>query len=79
MNNLGFITLGNSVKKMGKVFEEVAKTVLQQDRLNIVIYNIIKTEAILFSKSHCQQSSKQIHKTKVKVCDKPIMFNKKET
>lgn len=53
MDDLRFIALGNSVKKMRKVLEEVAKIILQLDILTKVTYNIIKTDIVLFLKYYC--------------------------
>lgn len=45
--------------------------------LNLVTYNMSKTEAILFSKSHCLQLNKQLQKAKIKIENKKFLFNKK--
>ena len=54
IDDLRFIASGNSVKEMVKIFENVAKIVLEWGRQNIVIYNVSKMEAILLSKSRWQ-------------------------
>lgn len=46
---------------------------------NAVIYNTAKTKALLFSKSHCQELSKQLNKANLKVGNEYILFNKKTT
>lgn len=53
MDNLRFIMSSNSVKKIRKVFEKVAKIILQRDILTKVTYNTIKTDIVLFSKYYC--------------------------
>lgn len=49
IDDLGFIALGRLVKKIVKVLEKVAQEVIKWGRLNIVTYDISKTEAVLFS------------------------------
>lgn len=43
----------------------------------MVIYNITKTEAVIFPKSYYQQLNKQITKTNIKIGAKILKFNKK--
>lgn len=50
-NNLGFIALGSSVKKLVKTFENIAKKIIKWGKLNAIIYEMSKTEAIFFPKS----------------------------
>ena len=50
VHDLGFIALGSLVKKVVKTLEKAAKAVLKWERLNAVIYDTSKTEAVLFFK-----------------------------
>lgn len=52
INDLGFIILANSVKEIVKTFKKITKEMMEWGRLNAVTYNISKTKAIFFSKSH---------------------------
>ena len=79
VDDLGFIASGNSVKEVVKTLEEVACTVPEWGTLNAVTYDIAKTEAVLFSKSHRQRLSKQLRETKLKVGNERISFNKEAT
>lgn len=79
IDDLGFIASGSSVKEVGKVLEKVAETVLEWGTQNAVTYDTSKTEAVLFSKSHCQQLNKQLQETRVIVGGKRIQFNKEAT
>ena len=47
--------------------------------LNAITYDISKTKAVFFSKSHRQRLSKQLRETKLKVGDKQISFHKEAT
>lgn len=58
VGDLGFITLGTSVKEIARILETVVKTVLEWGTANAVTYDTLKTEAVLFSRSHCQQLNK---------------------
>lgn len=51
INNLGFLANGNSIKEVTISLEITGKTVLRWGLSNIVTYNIIKTETILFFKA----------------------------
>lgn len=79
IDDLRFIASGNSVKTVVKIFKNIAKAVLEWERQNVVTYNIFKMEAMLFSKSHHQQLTKQLQEAKIKVGNKKILFNKKTT
>ncbi len=79
VDDLGFIASGSSVKEVIKLLENVAKVVLEWGRLNAVTYDLSKTEAVLFSKSHRQQLNKQLRETKIEVGTKQISFNKEAT
>lgn len=50
VNNLGFITACSSVKNFVKIFKRVVQVVINKIKFNAVIYNITKTEIVLFSK-----------------------------
>lgn len=52
VDNLGFIILESLVKDITLILEKVAKTVLQLDEANVVIYDIAKIKAVFFSKSY---------------------------
>lgn len=56
VDDLGFIASGSSVKEMVETLEKDDKTVLQWGMRNAVTYDTSKTEAVLFSKSHCQRT-----------------------
>ena len=79
VDDLGFIASGSSVKELVKTLENVAKVVLEWGRLNAVTYDISKTEAVLFPKSHRQWLNKQLREAKIKVRDEKISFNKEAT
>ena len=79
VDDLGFIVSGSLVKEVVKTLENIAKAVLDWGRLNAVTYDISKTEAVLFSKSHRQRLNKQLRESKIKVEDKKISFNKEVT
>ena len=48
VDNLGFIVLGSSVKVIASSLGKIAKIIIEWGKTNAVIYNIWKTEAILF-------------------------------
>ena len=77
MDDLGFIASGYSVRELAKTLGEVAKVVLEWGRCNAVTYDIAKTEAVLFSKSHRQRLNKQIVEVTIKIGAESIKFNKK--
>lgn len=79
VDDLGFIASGSSVKGIVKTLEVGAKTVLEWGRLNAVTYDISKTEAVPFSKSHRQRLSKQLREAKIRIGDKKVSFNKEAT
>ena len=58
VDDLGFIASGSSVKEVVKTLEKVAQAVLEWGMLNAVTYDMAKTEAVLFSKSHRQRLNK---------------------
>ena len=53
IDDLGFIILGSLVKKIVKIFETIAKAILNWKKLNIVTNNTLKIEIVLFSQLHC--------------------------
>lgn len=79
VDDLGFIASGSSVKEIVETLEKDAKSVLQWGMRNAVTYDTSKTEAVLFSKSHCQRLGKQLRETKIKVGSEKIAFNKEAT
>lgn len=54
VNDLGFIVSSTLVKEISQTLSIVASTVLYWDSINMVTYNISKTETMLFFKLHCQ-------------------------
>ncbi len=58
VDDLGFIAAGSSVKEVAKTLENVVQVVLKWGKLNAVTYDVSKTEAVLFSKSHRQRLNK---------------------
>ena len=76
VDDLDFIASSSSVKKVVKTLEKVAKEEIEWERLNTVTYNMSKTEAVLFSKSHWQRLNKQLREAKVQVSTESISFNK---
>ena len=79
VDDLGFIASGYSVKEIAKALEKVAQTVIKWGNSNAVTYDIAKTEAAMFSKSHRQRLNKQIAKTDIKIGAESINFNKEAT
>ena len=79
IDDLGFIASGSSIKEVVKTLENVAEVVLEWGGQNAVTYDVSKTEAVLFLKSHQQRLNKQLRETKIKVGDKNISFNKEAT
>lgn len=79
VDDLGFIASGSSIREIVKALEKVAVEVIEWGRLNAVIYDTSKTEAVLFSKSHRQRLNKQLRETKIKIGIKSISFNKEAT
>ena len=51
IDDLGFLTAGNSVMEIKKILEKAGKITINWETRNAVIYNINKTEAMLFSKA----------------------------
>lgn len=54
IDDLGFIALASSIKKIVKAFEKIATKIIALGMLNIIIYNITKIEAMVFSRSYWQ-------------------------
>ena len=79
VDDLGFIVSGISIKEISQTLGIVASTILHWGSINAVTYDISKTEAVLFSKSHCQRLSRQLRKVDIKVGNKKIKFNKEAT
>lgn len=76
MDNLGFIASGHLVKELAKILGQVATVVLVWEKFYTVIYDVAKTEALFFSKSHCQWLNKQIAGIHIKIGAEKIKFNK---
>ena len=79
IHDLEFIASESSIQEIFKTLEKIALLIFWCGLTNVVIYNISKTKAILFSKSHSQQLNKQLRETKVQVSNEKIMFNKEAT
>ena len=79
VDDLGFIASGSSVKEIVGSLEKFAKEVIEWGKQNAVTYDISKTEAVLFSKSHRQRLSKQLREAKIEVRTEQISFNKEAT
>ena len=79
IDNLGFIASENSVEELAKTLGEVAKVVLEWGQCNAVTYDIAKTEAVFFSRLHCQRLNKEIVDVPIKIGAESIKFNKKTT
>ena len=79
VDDLGFIASGHSVKELAKILGRVATIVLEWGKQNAVTYDIAKTEAVLFSKSHRQRLNKQIAEVDLKIGTEKIKFNKEAT
>lgn len=58
IDDLSFIALCSLIKKIVKALKKVAYKIIEWGRLNAVIYNISKTEAVLFSKFYWQPLNK---------------------
>ena len=58
VDDLGFKASSSSVKKLVKILDKVAQTVLEWGVLNAVTYDTAKTEAVLFSQLHRQRLNK---------------------
>ena len=65
VDNSGYISSSHSIKDIVKAFEKVAQTVVEWGNANAVTYDIAKTEAVIFSRSHCQRLHKQIIETNI--------------
>ena len=76
--DLGFLASGHSVKELAKILGQVA-TVLDWGKSNAVTYDVAKTEAVLFSKSHRQRLNKQIAEVHINIEAEKIKFNKEAT
>ena len=51
MDDLGFLSAGNSIIEIKKILEKAGKITLNWGMRNAVIYDISKTKAMLFSKA----------------------------
>ena len=79
VDDLGFIASGYLVKQLAKTLGRVATVVLDWGKSNAVTYDIAKTKAVLFSKSHCQRLNRQIAEVQIKIGLEKIKFNKEAT
>ena len=52
MEDLRFIAFGYLVKKIVQALKKVLQIIIEWGNSNIIIYNIAKLEAAIFSKSH---------------------------
>lgn len=60
IDNLGFIGFDSLVKEIVRVLEKVVSKIIDWGRLNAVIFNRLKTEAVIFSKSQLQRLNKRL-------------------
>ena len=79
VDDLGFIATGSPVRDLAKTLGRVAQVVIEWGKSNAVTYDIVKTEAVLFSKSHCQRLNKQIATVNIQIGTEKIKFNKDAT
>lgn len=79
VDDLGFVASGHSIKGIVKALEKVAQTVVGWGIANAVTYDIAKTEAVLFSRSHRQRLNRQISDTNIRIGTQTIKFNKEAT
>ena len=79
VDDLGFIASGYSVKELAKTLGQVATVVLDWGKSNAVTYDLAKTEAVLFSKSHRQRLNKEIAAVQIKIGPEKIKFNNEAT
>ena len=77
VDNLGFIASSSSVKEISQTIEKLVFTVLHWGSTNAIIYDISKTKAVLFSKSHRQRLSRQLREVEIKVVTRKISSTKK--
>ncbi len=66
------------MNKIFKIFEKVAQTVLGWETINAVTYDIFKTEAFFFLKSHLNELNRQLQYLKIKLENQKIIFEKDE-
>ena len=79
MDDLSFLTAGNSIWEIKKTLKEVRKIALDWGENNVVTYDIGKTEAILFSKARNQKLTKQLSKTELQFGNQIISFRQEAT
>ncbi len=60
VDNLGFLDNGNSIEEVAASLEKTGETVLRWEISNAVMYDIAKTEAILFSQTRSQRDKDKI-------------------
>ena len=53
VDDFKFIVSGTSVKKISQTLDIIASIVLYWGSINVITYDISKTEVLLFFKSHC--------------------------
>lgn len=60
IDDLRILVSNYSIKNIVKTFEKVAQKVVKWENMNIGIYNIVKMEAVIFSRLYYQWLYKQI-------------------
>ena len=75
MDDLGFLTAGNSVMEIKKIQEKAGKITIDWRAYNAITYNISKTKAMLFSKARKQKLLEQLTATWLRFSGQTIRFN----
>lgn len=79
MNDLGFLASRNSFQEVASCLEKTGKAVLRWGFSNAVIYEIAKTEAILFSQTRSKKVKDEISAIRLTFGEQEIRFKNKAT
>lgn len=79
VDNLRFIISDCIINKIVKLLVKVRKIALEWDIDKVVIYNISKTKAVLFSKVWHQKLTRQLLQTSLMIRGKTVFFKQKAT
>ncbi len=79
MDDFRFLACGKFAQNVAKILQLVGKKVIELGQKFAVIYEMDKTEAVLFSKAQPQNLADQIQNAKIKIGRQIITFNKKAT
>lgn len=79
MDDLGFLTSGNSIQEVATTLEITGETVIRWGLANAVTYNIAKTEAILFSPTRSKKVNKETAEIRLTIGKEEIKFNNQAT